>query len=158
MPDFRILTFNVCGLRLPAKRRAIFRFLHVNYPQCIAVIQETHSCSNDVRFWQAEWGSDILFSHGRSIRECGVAILLPRSLRGRANVDFSSDDGRLIIADLALSECHVKIVAAYSPTQGYRQEQIKFFTLLKEKIQLMSDIEKHYLALCGDLNGAFHAK
>ena len=80
MPDVKIITFNVRGLRNTAKRRTIFRFLHQFYPTHIVVLQETHSAARDGVIWQNEWGAPILFSHGPSTNECGVAVLLPRAL------------------------------------------------------------------------------
>lgn len=154
MPELKVLTFNVRGLRQVTKRRSIFRFLHVNFPNYVVVLQETHSNGNDNTFWQREWGSQIILSHGRSGSECGVAVLMPKSLQGTCTVNAThiEENGRLLILDLAFENCCVKLIAVYAPTQNKQREQLEFFTLLNDKIESLSDVEKGYLLICGDMN------
>lgn len=126
MPDLKVLTYNVRGLREVSKRRAVFRFLHTQYPNYISILQETHSCPRDMPFWQAEWGSQILFSHGVSVNESGVSVLVPRSFQGIGTVKlgFASDDGRLIVADIEYNKCKIKLIAAYAPHKNRNNLQV----------------------------------
>ena len=82
MPEVNIISFNVRGLRNAVKRRSLFRFLHQWYPKHVVVLQETHSDTRCSAVWQTEWGAPIIYSHGPSTSECGVAVLLPRALLG----------------------------------------------------------------------------
>ena len=75
-------SYNVNGLRKTQKRKSIFYFLKQrNYD--IIFLQETHSCYNDEKLWQYEWGGKLFFSHGQNNSE-GVAILIKQSLK----IDF----------------------------------------------------------------------
>lgn len=154
MPELNVLTLNVRGLRVVSKRRAVFRFLHINYPNHIAVLQETHSQPADEPYWKAEWGADILFSHGQSVKECGVAVCMPRALQGHCKVtgNFASEDGRLIIASLEFTHCTINLIAIYAPTQSQNRQQVQFYSHLQERLQGMSEEEKLFLLICGDMN------
>ena len=78
--DYKIMTFNVRGLRETSKRRSIFRHIHTKYPDTIAVLQETHSSEEVESIWKNEFGSDIIFAHGKSLYQGGIAICLPKAL------------------------------------------------------------------------------
>ena len=152
MPNVNICTFNVRGLRSADKRRTVFRYFHEQFPNHIMVLQETHSIKSDERYWQAEWGGPIMFSHG-SGRECGVAILIPRSIDKKYISEMSTDDaGRLIFADLKYERFSVKLVALYAPTQGHADQQYEFYSALRRKVEEMTQMEQDHLIICGDTN------
>lgn len=154
MPDVKVVTFNARGLRLASKRRTLFRFLHQYYPAHIVVLQETHSRARDVTFWQAEWGSDIVFSHGPRVSECGVAVLLPRSLKGSAEykVAYCDDNGRMIVLHFTYQECNLTIFALYAPTSNHSRSQVEFFDTLGSQLKSIDPEERKHILICGDLN------
>ena len=154
MPNVNVLTFNSRGLRHASKRRALFRHFHHYYPTHIVVLQETHSAPRDVAYWQAEWGAPVMFSHGPSTSECGVAVLLPRSLLGICNVvvKHSDDAGRLLNVDFSFEQLTVLICAVYAPTQGHMQQQLVLFNTMKAKLNTFTANDDAYLIVCGDFN------
>lgn len=129
MSDLSVVTFNARGLRNVTKRRTLFRYCHQHFPNHIIAVQETHSAVKDSQFWQSEWGSQILFSHGCSSNDSGVAILLPRSLFGVCQVTVldRDDSGRLLIVSLDYDQFKITLFVVYAPTQGHSQKQVSFF-------------------------------
>lgn len=154
MSYLHVVTFNARGLRRTVKRRALFRFFHQNYPSHVIVLQETHSSQRDVSYWQAEWGSQIVVSHGLSTSECGVAVLLPRSLlQGCCVTPFYIDSkGRLVALNLAYDNCAIKLFAVYAPTQGNSRERTEFLQTLRAELQKLSPDECANTVMCGDFN------
>ena len=153
MPDVKVVTFNVRGLRNMTKRRTIFRFLHQCYPSHIVVLQETHSAPGDNTIWQNEWGAPIVFSHGISTSECGIAILLPRVLCGTCDVKvmYIDDVGRLLILELKFRLCRLLLCGVYAPTQSHGQLQVEFIASVREELNRLVDGDP-YLIVCGDFN------
>ena len=90
---FRIISFNVRGIRDSVKRRAIFRHAHVKYPSHIIILQETHSSVEIENQWKAEWGGNIFFAHGEKTAK-GVCALVPKTFRGGVNWLKSEQEGR----------------------------------------------------------------
>ena len=154
MPDIKVITFNVRGLRAIVKRRAIFRFLHGHYPKHIVVLQETHSRHSDGGSWSAEWGAPIVFSHGASENEGGVAILIPRNLVGicDVSVEFNDELGRLLIVKLAYTGFRVILCSVYAPTQRQGQQQVDFFDSIKEAMNNLSIEDANDVIMAGDFN------
>ena len=155
MPDVKIVTLNVRGIRSVVKRRALFRFFHKEYPTHIIVLQETHSSASDARYWESEWGDQILFGHnGNSNCESGVAILLPRNLRGICTTKMlqSSEDGRMLIAELVFEKFTLTVIAVYAPTQRHSRQQVEFFRLLGNAVQDVGLMQVERLLLVGDFN------
>ena len=152
MPDIYVLTFNCRGLRKMTKRRALFRHMHQYYPKHIVVLQETHSAPRDVSYWQAEWGAPVFFSHGQSTGECGVAVLIPKSIAGSCDVTLchSDDSGRLLRLELAFEQFVLSLIAVYAPTQGHMQQQLSFLEKMKKQLEDISDLG--YTMVCGDFN------
>ena len=153
MPDVKVVTFNVRGLRDRIKRRTIFRFLHHYYPAHIVALQETHSAPGDNVIWQAEWGAPIILSHGPSTNECGVAILLPKALDRICDVKtvYVDDAGRMLIIELKFRLVTVLLCALYGPNQSHGQNQVDFIAKVKREVDRRLDGEQNVL-LCGDLN------
>lgn len=152
MPDIKVITFNVRGLRQMSKRRSVFRFAHQHYPRHLVVLQETPS-SQDVAVWQAEWGAPIFFAHGLNTHECGVAVLLPRIILGVCDVKsvYSDDDGRLLILELNYRMFKILLCAVYAPTQSHGQQQVDFIRMVKDKLTTLMTGDTDLL-VCGDLN------
>lgn len=59
--DFSFISLNTRGLKDNVKRKAIFLFCKGFKAHCI-FLQETHSCDEDVTFWQNQWGEDFFFT------------------------------------------------------------------------------------------------
>ena len=148
----KLLTFNVRGLRQNVKRRALFHYLHVKYPAHIVVLQETHSKLRDIPYWKAEWGADIFCAHGTSSNECGVAVLMPRTLDCKFTQTYSDDDGRMLSIDIEVGASKLSLIAVYSPTQGHVEEQVKFFHLLQSRLGHIPVNANQSIVLCGDFN------
>lgn len=53
---FNVLSLNVRGIRDLTKRKALFLFCKRSEADLI-LLQETHSCDSDTRFWKAQWGN-----------------------------------------------------------------------------------------------------
>ena len=100
MGDVQLITLNARGLREPLKRRALFRHLHVMYPQHIVCLQETHSVFEDEQIWRNEWGAQLFLSHGQSANQGGVAVLLPTRFSGSAKLVDTERMERMVMLQL----------------------------------------------------------
>ena len=54
-----IQTFNVRGIRDFHKRKEFFQFVKKQGVD-IAILQETHSCEMDEKFWNSQWGVNVI--------------------------------------------------------------------------------------------------
>ncbi len=90
----KIISLNVRGLRDNTKRKAIFLFCR-RYNADLIFLQETHSSDADTKFWKAQWGDRIYFSHG-SNNSAGVLVLIHK-FKGDIVHSKSSPDGRWVI-------------------------------------------------------------
>ena len=83
-----VFSINARGIRDQLKRKALFLYCKgKNADFCL--IQETHACSSDAKFWKSQWGKEIRLSFG-SKRTAGVAILQDR-FTGQI-LEFEKDD------------------------------------------------------------------
>ena len=134
---------NVNGLRKNPKRKSIFYFLkQKNYD--IIFLQETHSCFNDEKLWQYEWGGKLFFSHGENNSE-GVAILIKQSLKidfGNLNIDPT---GRYCFAEIKINDKSFVIGSIYAPTK----DEPAFFDSL---FSVIANFFHTDLILAGDWN------
>lgn len=135
------------GLRIPAKRRAIFKELH-KLKADICLLQETHATSADQKIWASEWGGKILFSNGTS-NSRGVAALLSRHLDIQVSEIHKDTDGRLMIIQADLEEERITIANIYAPTQSESREQVSF---ISECERVLANLDIHTLLLGGDFN------
>ena len=103
--------------------------------------------------WQTEWGAPVMFSHGLSTNECGVAVMLPRVLLSICDVKmlYSDEVGRIIILELQFRLFKLILCAVYALTQGHVKQQVDFIGKLKEEIDQLVDGDS-YLIVCGDFN------
>ena len=137
-------SFNVndCGKTQP-KRKSIFYFLkQKNYD--IIFLQETHSCFNDEKLWQYEWGGKLFFSHGENNSK-GVTILIKQSLKiafGNVNID---PIGRYCFAEIKINNKSLVIGSIYASTK----DEPAFFDSLFSVITNFSHTD---LILAGDWN------
>ena len=70
----KVISLNARWLRNQVKRRSIFSYLK-NQKATLYCLQETSSKEDVEKIWSAEWGGQIIFSHG-SEHSRGVCILL----------------------------------------------------------------------------------
>ena len=152
MADIGVITFNVRGIRQQVKRRALFQYFHRHFPKHIIVLQETHSSQKDLRYWRAEWGSDIFCAHGRNTNECGVAILLPRSFNGNIIQQDTDTEGRLVALEIELQEFIVTLIGIYAPTQRHERTQLQFYESLASRLCCLAPDRMGYVIVCGDCN------
>ena len=102
MSQLKILSLNVHGLHKQEQQRAIFCYLK-NQKASIVCLQETFSkkIKEDETIWCAEWGRQILFSHG-SEHSRGVCILVKPNGYPLETIE-SDEEGWYIFANLKLT-------------------------------------------------------
>lgn len=147
MATLKFLSFNARGLRQSKKRRRLFAYLHRRKSDVI-LIQESHSCISDEKYWTNEWGSKILLSHG-STTSRGVCLLFSPSL----NVDILKHTadlhGRYLIVDLKLLDKIITVVGIYGPNV----DSPSFFKDLSNE---MSYFHCDTIVMAGDFNFVFN--
>ena len=94
MPTVKLLTLNVRGLRNQEKR-SIFSNLKKQRAN-IYLLQETFSNPKDERIWSAEWGGQIVYSHG-SDHSKGVCVLIKPNFPIHEEIVELDMNGRFII-------------------------------------------------------------
>lgn len=145
MVEPTIVSYNVKGLGEASqrKRRTIFNLLN-NCKYDIILLQETHSTPKNEKFWSAEWGGKILFSHGDSNSK-GVAILI----RKNANItviDHKKDnEGRVLSALVDVQGLKITLTVLYAPNEDTVQFYINAFNIA---VSLENDLQIYG----GDLN------
>ena len=138
-----IYSNNVKGLRGALKRRQLFTFCS-DLGNKFICLQETHSdptCENE---WKADWGGNIIFSHGTS-NSLGVAILY----KGNEKLDsaFTDKSGRYAGIIITVESKRLAIVTVYAPNS--ESEQISFYNTI---MKFLGDLVYDDLVLCGDFN------
>lgn len=147
MPTLSVWSLNANSLQSQQKRRAIFKKCRDGaYDFCL--LQETHSTQLTEGIWKAEWGGNIIFSHGESNAR-GVAILIPRDSNFVVNQEVRNNNGRLLIIKASRDEQCVVLGNIYAPTQDHPQEQSELINLIKDEL---IDIEATDIVLGGDFN------
>ena len=130
-----------------SKRRAIFSYLKAQ-KATIFCLQETYSLVEDEKVWSAEWGNNILFSHG-SAHSRGVCILQnPCSTLVRLCSISTDSEGRLIIAKVTIEKKPFFILNIYAPTD-YR-DQDNFIKIISQHLTSKTDTSK--VIIPGDWN------
>lgn len=147
MQGFTILTLNTNGMRIPAKRRALFSQFRKARTDFI-MLQEVHSTPNDEKIWLSEWGGSGVFCHGKSNSK-GVAILFPKTSDISLTHTIRDQDGRFLILQLTRRKERITLVNIYAPTTSEADNQ----SLLMGKIlEHLADLEIQNLFMGGDLN------
>lgn len=124
MIGFKLLSFNVNGLRSPSKRRAIFKTLRL-VDADIIFLQETHSTIQDQKIWASEWGGRILFSHSLS-NSRGVLILFKRAYNPKVLNTVTDHEGRFLVVQLQCQTETITLINVYAPTQSETKKQLAF--------------------------------
>ena len=73
---FSVLSLNVRGLNKTIKRRQVFRWLYQQKSDVVFLhVQEPYSSAQNLKSWEAEWGSKMMGSHGTN-HSRGVMVFL----------------------------------------------------------------------------------
>lgn len=147
MEDKKIISLNTNGLRINAKRRALFRKFTTTAADFV-FLQETHSTASDERIWLSEWGGSGVFSHGKS-NSCGVCILFKRGLNPTISHTVNDPNGRFLIIQLQEGDDSLTLINVYSPTQSESKEQVETIAAIQEA---MMGLEIQTTVLGGDFN------
>ena len=93
----------------------------------VAAVQETHFiCAADCRVMEGDF---VGFSAFGSRCGAGVSLLVGRSLNANVNLVFAGDEGRLVVADIAVKTFQFRVVAVYAP--NIAGERRSFFRRLE---------------------------
>jgi len=141
-----ITSFNVNGISLKTKRKAIFN--KITELNSIAFLQETHSTSETENIWKQEWPGTILFSHGSSNSK-GVCILIPSHLDFHIEDKITDSNGRIIIIKIKINEELFVLCNIYAPTRDHKADQINFIKSLQN---LLNQFENQNTIIGGDFN------
>ena len=129
--DFKLLSFNVRGIRSSTKRKALFTWLSERKYDII-FLQETYSTAEVEDIWKTQWRGKLHFAQG-SNRSCRVMILV----RSDLDLDLKSvkcdDEGRWIIMEAEVQGSLFLFVNIYAPNKI--QEQCSFFDNLNKDIE-----------------------
>lgn len=147
MEKLKIVSINVNGLNIAAKRRAIFNILRGS-GATFCLLQETHGTKDTNQLWQREWGGQAFFSNG-SQSSRGVAILVSRNFPIADHKISTDENGRIIIMDVDIDETTYTIGSFYAPTQDKPGEQI---TALENLEQLLEKFSTNNSIIAGDFN------
>lgn len=147
MDDLKVVSFNVNGLNVPTKRRAIYDQLRSSKAD-ICLLQETHCVSSLESIWATEWGGRVMFSN-RSSSSRGVAILFASDFLPPVQKVFQDPNGRFILIDIVLHAEIYTVGCFYAPTQDKPQDQAAFMDSVEAALDSMTNIN---LILGGDFN------
>ena len=136
-----LATLNVRGLRDSSKCTRLLAELK-NFCVDVAAVQETHfTCGADCCVLEGDFN---VFSAYGSRTRVKVSLLVRRSLDADVDV-FAGDEGRLVVADVAIKSFKFRLVAVYAP--NIAAERVPFFRRLA---QFLDDTKR--LVLMGDWN------
>ncbi len=96
--DFKLLSFNVKGIRDGTKRNAVFEWLQIKKAD-IYLLQETHSAKDDESSWNRQWGNNAIYSHGTNHSK-GVAIFFNPKLDYQIIEQIVDENGRFILINI----------------------------------------------------------
>ena len=116
--SFRIISLNCRGLRDKQKRQNLFFWIKNNHYHII-LLQETFWINDDKKDIEKEWGGKVFLNPG-TLHSKGTAILLNNSIIDEslnlATKDVHlSDDGRIILLNLAIENKEFSLINIYAP-------------------------------------------
>ena len=115
----------------------------------VAGVQETHFiCSADCQILENDFN---VFSAYGSRSSAGFCLLVGHSLDADVDVVFAGDEGRLVVADVAVKSFKFRLVAVYAPNIAV--ERASFFRRLAP---FLDDTKR--LVLMGDWNAILDPK
>ena len=119
-------------------------------PRCdVAAVQETHfTCGADCRVMESDFNVFLAYSSRTSAR---FSLLVGCSLDADVDVVFAGDEGRLVVADVAVKSFKFRLVAVY--TSNIAAERVSLFRRLAP---FLDDPKR--LVLMGDWNAILDPK
>lgn len=141
------MSLNVNGLRIPAKRRAIFKTARDGGYDVI-LLQETHCTSEVEHLWRTEWGGQMICAHGTSNAR-GVITLLKRASPWVVISQTRDLDGRFLSLIIEKNTEKFMVTNIYAPTQDQTNSQIDFIDQLEDAT---SDSLAPNIIIAGDFN------
>ena len=149
--DFKLMSFNVRGLRCTQKRRSIFRFIkRKNIDVCL--LQESHSTIKDENEWRHEWGGDIFYSHGGH-NSRGTMVLIKAGLDFKLEQLKNDQEGRLIMIKCTIQGTTFQLINIYAPNTP--NARLNFFKNLNTEIVRSRNADTQYsqnTIIGGDFN------
>ena len=143
MTNMKCITYNVNGLGLSDKRRAIFHYLHKKQHD-IMFLQETHSKKSSVKRWWTKWGSKFWVAHGKQSSK-GVAILFRKELNPTIHNVIASDEGRYVIIYCTINRKKFLLGNIYAPNL----DNPDFFKKVFKELEAFA---AEYTIIGGDMN------
>ena len=155
--DFKLMSFNVRGLRCSKKRQSIFRFIkRKNIDVCL--LQEAHCTQEDEHIWKNEWGGEIFYSHGgRNAR--GVVIMIKAGFDFKLENIKKDQQGRMIIMQCKIQGSAFQISNMYAPNTT--NARFTFFKQIHTSLERLNKTDTSFSSrniLGGDYNTILDAK
>ena len=144
MADFDLITDNVRRLRDFKKTRKLFNYLKkYSSSQGIIFLQETHSTKEVEKFWKAQWGSQIMFSHGSNDSRGVIAV----------EKEMKNSKGRILMLKSVIQNSKYLPINFYNAnTEQQQVDTLKEVSSMLDQIDLDSEYK---LIWGGDFNFYF---
>lgn len=115
----------------------------------LILLQETHSCELDTKFWKSQWGNTVYFSHGTN-HSAGVLILLHK-IKGDILETVPSENGRCITLIIKQDNATFIVCNLYGFNSHVSNKILLNQIILKLK-ELLNKYQSSTINLCGDFN------
>lgn len=146
--SLNVMSLNVRGIRDITKRKVIFLLCRRTEADLI-LLQETHSCESDTKFWKIQWGNVVHFSHGTN-HSAGILIFLHK-FKGDVLETVPSDNGRWI-AIIIKQDNAIFIVCNIYGFNSHASNKFFFNETITKLTELQQKYNGSHIILCGDFN------
>lgn len=116
MSVFKVVSYNINGLKHPIKRKTILSQLK-KLNCSIALLQETHLDDKEHRKLRREWVGQVFSSSCKEGRKRGVAILVHRALGLTVEKTHADKEGRHILIVGSIGGIKISILNLYAPNE-----------------------------------------
>ena len=133
-----VISLNTRGLRDNIKRKALFLFIKQQKTD-FCFLQESHSITDDIKFWKNQWGNDI------------VLAWLKNKFEGAILHSESDPNGRFLILIIKVDDIIVLLANVY----GYNTKtwnDLLFDTLESRFLSWLSKYPNLLFIVGGDFN------
>ena len=113
----------------------------------VVFLQETYSCVQNLKSWEAEWGGKMIGSHGTN-HSRGVMILFKSKLDVNIEQIISDENGRYILAEALVEGEKFVFLNIYSPND--QTQQVQFLRGLSNSV--LNKYAGERIVVGGDLN------
>jgi len=83
----------------------------------VTFLQETHTCCENEKLWELEWGGKIIFAHGGNNSK-EVAILLKNSLNLKIESQIKDTQNRFFVINLKIEGNVLALANIYAPNKN----------------------------------------